>query len=75
MVLNFLGSSLRDFTVLALINLTGKAKESLHPWVKVDQAGRPLPPKRLSILEGLTLNLLHCAVICVFEVIWTFGCL
>ena len=31
-----------------------KAKEeSLHPWVKVDQAGRPLPPKRLSILEGL----------------------
>ena len=33
------------------------AKESLHPWVKVDQAGRPLQPKQLSILEGLTLNL------------------
>ena len=29
-----------------------KAKESLHPWVKVDQ----LQPKRLSILEDLTLD-------------------
>ena len=36
-----------------------QVKESLHPWVKVDQAGRPLPPKRLSNLEGLTLNLVH----------------
>ena len=35
------------------------AKESLHPWVKVDRASRPLPPKRLSILEGLMLNLVH----------------
>ena len=26
-------------------------KESLHPWVKVDQAGRPLPSKQLSILQ------------------------
>ena len=32
-------------------------KECLHPWVKVDQAGRPLPPKSLSILEGLMLKL------------------
>ena len=28
-------------------------EESLHPWVKVNQANRPVPPKRLSILEGL----------------------
>ena len=27
-------------------------KESLHPWVKVDQAVSPLPPKQLSILEA-----------------------
>ena len=26
-------------------------EESLHSWVKVDQAVRPLPPKRLSILK------------------------
>ena len=29
-------------------------EENLHPWVKVDQAFRPLPPKTLSILVGLT---------------------
>ena len=30
-------------------------KQNLHPWarVKVDQAVRPLPPKKLSILVGL----------------------
>ena len=27
-------------------------EESLHSWVKVDQAARPLPPKQLSILEA-----------------------
>ena len=26
--------------------------ECLHPWVKADQAGRPLPPKSLSVLVG-----------------------
>ena len=32
--------------------------ENLHPWVRVvDQAGRPLPPKALNILVGLTLKL------------------
>ena len=30
---------------------------SLHPWVKVNQAGRPLPPKSLNILVGLTMKL------------------
>ena len=32
-------------------------EECLHPWVKVDQANRPLPPKSLSMLVGLTLKL------------------
>ena len=32
-------------------------EECLHPWVKVNQAGRPLPPKSLSILVGLTVKL------------------
>ena len=31
--------------------LTGE-EDSLHPLVKVDQAVRPLPPKRLSILKA-----------------------
>ena len=34
-----------------------RKKECLHPWVRVDQADRPLPPKTLSILVGLTLKL------------------
>ena len=29
-----------------------KKKNCLHPWVKVDQAVRPLPQKRLSILKA-----------------------
>ena len=33
-------------------------KRNLHPWVRVGQAGRPLPPRTLSILGGLTLKLL-----------------
>ena len=28
-------------------------KQNLHPWVRVDQAVRPPPPKTLSILVGL----------------------
>ena len=28
-------------------------KENFHPWVKVDQANRPLPLKTPCILEGL----------------------
>ena len=31
-------------------------KENFHPWVKVDQANRPLPPKTLCILEGVGLK-------------------
>ena len=53
-----------------------KAKESLHPWVKVDPVGRPLPPEQLSILEGLTLNLVH--TLCRSLHNWNyldFGCL
>ena len=46
---------------------------SLHPWVKVDQAGRPLPPKSLNILVGLTLKLGSlCITVSVVENIWTF---
>ena len=40
-----------------------KQEESLHSWVKVDQAGRPLPPKRLSIFEGLTVKLIPHTVL------------
>ena len=41
--------------------------------MKVDQAGRPLPPKSLSILVGLTLNLDSlCIIVNVAESIWTF---
>ena len=29
-----------------------RRKQNLHPWVKVDQAIRPLPPKTLSIFVG-----------------------
>ena len=32
--------------------LPTRKKECLHPWVRVDQAGRPLPPKTLRILVG-----------------------
>ena len=36
----------KKFTDCSIILLTKRTKkESLHPWVKVDQAGRPLPPK------------------------------
>ena len=45
---------------------------SLHPWVKVDRASRPLPPKSLNILVGLTLKLDSlCIIVCVVENIWT----
>ena len=48
--------------------------ENLHPWVKVDQAGRPLPPKTLSILVGLTLNLDSlCTIVNAVGNFWTFG--
>ena len=30
-----------------------RGKQNLHPWVKVDKAVRPLPPKKLSNLVGL----------------------
>ena len=48
-------------------------KECLHLWVKVDQAGRPLPPKSLGILVGLLLKLDSlCVIVKVVESIWTF---
>ena len=41
---------------------------SLHLLVKVDQAGRPLPPKSLNILVGLTLKLDSlCIIVIVVE--------
>ena len=43
-------------------------KECLHPWVRVDQAGMPLPPKTVSILVGLALKLVSlCSIISVVE--------
>ena len=33
-------------------------KQNLHPWVRVDQAIRPLPSKTLNILVGLSLKLI-----------------
>ena len=43
-------------------------KECLHPWVSVDQAGRPLPPKTVSILVGLALKLVSfCSIISIVE--------
>ena len=48
-------------------------EECLHPWVQVDQAGRPLPPKSLSILVGLTLKLDSLFIIVnVVDNIWAF---
>ena len=41
--------------------------------MKVDQIVRPLPPKSLNILEGLTLKLDSlCITVSVVENIWTF---
>ena len=46
--------------------------ECLHLWVKVDQASRPLAPKSLNILIGLTLKLDSlCITVSVIENIWT----
>ena len=36
-----------------------RIKQNLHPWVRVDQAVKPLPPRTLSILEGLALKLVY----------------
>ena len=48
-------------------------EECLHPWVKVDQVGRPLPPKSLNILVDLTLKPDSlCIIINLVENIWTF---
>ena len=50
-----------------------REEECLHPCVKVDQAGRPLSPKSLSIFLGLTLKLNSlCTIVNVVENIWTF---
>ena len=47
--------------------------ENLHLWVKVDQAVRPLPPRSLNILVGLTLKLYSlCIIVSIVENIWTF---
>ena len=43
-------------------------KEWLHPWVRVDQAKKALPPKTVSILEGLLLKLVSlCSIISIVE--------
>ena len=47
-------------------------EECLHPWVKVDQAVGPLPPKSLNIFVGLTLKLDSlCITVSAVENIWT----
>ena len=43
-------------------------KECLDPWVRMDQAGRPLSPKTVSILVGLALKLVSlCSIISIVE--------
>ena len=60
---------LRNYVHLLMSNIL--IKECLHPWVRVDQAGRHLPPKILSILVGLTLKLVSlCSIISILEKIW-----
>ena len=52
---------------------TPERNENLHPWVKVDQAVTPLPPRSLNILVGLTLKLYSlCIIVSAVENIWTF---
>ena len=49
-----------------------RRNKNLHPWMKVDQAVRPLPPRSLNILVGLTLKLYSlCIIVSVVENIWT----
>ena len=49
-----------------------RRNENLHPWVKVDQAIRPLPPRSLNIVVGLTLKLYSlCIIVSLVENIWT----
>ena len=48
--------ALHHDSTVAHCNALVKENENLHRWVKVDQAGRPLPPKTPSILAGLTLK-------------------
>ena len=52
---------------------TNKEEEKcLHPWVKMDQAVRPLPLMSLNILVGLTLKLDSlCITVSVVDNIWT----
>ena len=46
-----------DYPV-AVLSLTCSVIEvCLHPWVKMDKAVRPLPPRSLNNLVGLTLKL------------------
>ena len=48
-------------------------KEFLHPWVKLEEAGRPPPPKTFGIFVGLTLKLGSlCISVNVVKSIWTF---
>ena len=55
-----------------LTKILKRTMRSLHPWVKVDQAGRPLPPKSLNILASLTLKLDSlCIIVSNIENIWT----
>ena len=54
-----------------LLNSKLEIEERLHPWVKVDQAVKPLPLKSLNILLGLTLKLdSMCITVSVVENVW-----
>ena len=52
-------------------------ERNLHPWVKMDQAVRPLPPKTLSILVDLALKLIslcnHNKILIQLETSGRFG--
>ena len=46
--------------------------KNLHPWVKVNQAVTPLPPRSINIFVGLTLKLYYlCIIVSVVGNIWT----
>ena len=48
-----------------------RSNENLHPWVKVDQAIRPLPLRSLAILVGSNVETLFLVYHSVVENIWT----
>ena len=63
-----------DVNRSAHLNLTRDKYGHVRSLIKVDQAGRPLPHRTLSILVGLTLNLDSlCTIVNIVGNFWTFA--